>query len=77
MMNRLVKSSPVQPAVAANQDTLPASSGRIPLAQAQGSPAASAVDGGHEVENPDPLSREHGVEGAGELACTIPDQELD
>jgi hypothetical protein len=27
-------------------------------------------------ENPDAHGREHGVEGAGELACTIPDQEL-
>jgi hypothetical protein len=28
-------------------------------------------------ENPDGLRLEHGVEGAGELAGTIPDQELD
>jgi hypothetical protein len=28
-------------------------------------------------ENPDACRREHGVERAGELACTIPDQELD
>ena len=28
-------------------------------------------------ENPDAFRREHGVEGAGELACAIPDQELD
>jgi hypothetical protein len=28
-------------------------------------------------ENPDALRREHGIEGVGELACTIPDQELD
>ena len=29
------------------------------------------------VEDPDARRREHGVEGAGELACAIPDQELD
>jgi hypothetical protein len=28
-------------------------------------------------ENPDAFRGEHGVEGAGALACTIPDQELD
>src|SRR5450755_1330865 len=28
-------------------------------------------------ENPDAFGLEHGVEGAGELACAIPDQELD
>src|SRR5450755_3061482 len=28
-------------------------------------------------ENPDAFRLEHGVEGAGELACAIPDQELD
>lgn len=28
-------------------------------------------------ENPDAFRLEYGVEGAGELACTIPDQELD
>jgi hypothetical protein len=28
-------------------------------------------------ENPDPFCLEHSVEGTGELACTIPDQELD
>ena len=28
-------------------------------------------------ENPDAIRREHGVERAGELACAIPDQELD
>jgi hypothetical protein len=28
-------------------------------------------------ENSDPLRGEHGVEGAGELACAVPDQELD
>ncbi|MGO9667004.1 MAG: hypothetical protein ACLPS1_00135 [Streptosporangiaceae bacterium] len=28
-------------------------------------------------ENPDVFRREHGVEGGGELACAIPDQELD
>ena len=28
-------------------------------------------------ENPDARCREHGIEGAGELACAIPDQELD
>jgi hypothetical protein len=28
-------------------------------------------------ENPDAFRLEHGVEGACELACTIPDQELD
>src|SRR6266702_5819287 len=28
-------------------------------------------------ENSDARRREHGVEGAGELACAIPDQELD
>jgi len=28
-------------------------------------------------QNPGALRREHGVEGVGELACAIPDQELD
>src|SRR5690242_17892238 len=28
-------------------------------------------------ENPDAIHYEHGVEGAGELACAVPDQELD
>jgi hypothetical protein len=28
-------------------------------------------------KNPDAFRGEHGVEGAGELACAIPDQELD
>jgi hypothetical protein len=28
-------------------------------------------------ENPDALRREHGAGGAGDLACAIPDQELD
>src|ERR1039457_5313991 len=28
-------------------------------------------------ENPDPFRLEHGVEGAGELACAVPEQELD
>jgi hypothetical protein len=28
-------------------------------------------------ENPDAVRLEHGVEGVGEMACTIPDQELD
>src|ERR1019366_1355085 len=28
-------------------------------------------------ENPDAVRSEYGVEGAGELACAIPDQELD
>jgi hypothetical protein len=51
MMYRLVKSarcSQQQPI----RTLLPASSGRIPLAQAQGSPPASAVDVGHEVQPP-------------------------
>ena len=41
--------------------------------QPEDSPAAPAVAG----ENPDAFRREHGVEAAGELTCTIPDQELD
>src|ERR1039457_3067983 len=50
------------------------------LAQGTDHPLADGICSGRPRwagENPDAVRLEHGVEGAGELACAISDQELD
>jgi hypothetical protein len=61
MMSRRVKSSRCSQQPQPIRTLLPASSGQIPLAQAQGSPSASAVDGGHEVYPRPPITDKSGI----------------
>jgi hypothetical protein len=54
MMNRLVKSSRCSQQPQPIRTLVPASSGRIPLAQARRAGSRRAVDGGHEIQPSSP-----------------------